>query len=647
MVDIDQVRGYMRQQALEDRERHSIPVTGKTLDEALKQASIELGVPVRRIEYEILKKGSSGFFGVGKQNWSLIAYEAAPEKAEDEEIEEDEFSAFQHEKDIIQDADGEVIVKLTSDGVLVKILPPIGNGKKASEKQAITALKARDVTHFDERLVAGVVKQADGQYVRVGDFDYNPVNDSIMTVDIMDAEMKAFMKVKPPGKGGTDLTVDTMIGFLKNNNVIHGIKEDILTGFEEHPQYDQSVLVAEGSKPVNGANARVMYNFQVDRTDLKLKEKNGRVDFREMNLVQNVVEGQALAKKIPAEEGTPGRTVTGRLLPAKNGQDMEIGIGKNVRLSDDGMTAFASINGQVLLTAGKINVEPIYVVEGDVNLKSGGNVIFLGAVVVKGSVEDGFKVKAAGNIEVMGNVGKSEIDAEGDVIVHQGINGKSGGTVKAGKGVWAKFIENSHVEAGEIVVASDGIINSQVDADKKIICQGKRATIVGGHLRAAEEIHAKTLGSVSGSETILEVGYDPKSVARITELNEKIVAFQAELDELALNIATLENLKKVKKSLPEEKEKYYVELLEKRKTAEAKKEDLEKDKDEIESYLASLKTVGKVSASDKVHPGVVVIIKEVPLRVRNDFRATTFILEKDKVKTKKYEKLEEDFSQRQ
>jgi uncharacterized protein (DUF342 family) len=50
-----------------------------------------------------------------------------------------------------------------------------------------------------------------------------------------------------------------------------------------------------------------------------------------------------------------------------------------------------------------------------------------------------------------------------------------------------------------------------VISNKKIICDGKRATIVGGHLRAADEIHAKTLGSIAGSETILEVGYDPKS----------------------------------------------------------------------------------------------------------------------------------------
>ena len=79
-------------------------------------------------------------------------------------------------------------------------------------------------------------------------------------------------------------------------------------------------------------------------------------------------------------------------------------------------------------------MEPVYTIEGDVNLKTG-NVLFLGTVFVKGNVEDGFSVKAAGNIEIMGSVGKCLLDAEGDIIVHQGIAGKTEGRVRAGR-IW-------------------------------------------------------------------------------------------------------------------------------------------------------------------------------------------------------------------
>ncbi|MEA1910562.1 MAG: FapA family protein, partial [Spirochaetota bacterium] len=452
--------------------------------------------------------------------------------------------------------------------------------------------------------------------------------------------------IRTPGKGGADIEFDNIINFLKNNNVIHGIDEEKLRELENFPEYEKSILIAEGTKAVNGNDAKIIYNFDIARSTVKLKEKNGKVDFKEQNLIKNVVEGQALARKIPLEEGKSGRTVTGRLLPAKDGKDIVFEVGKNVKLSDDGITAVAAINGQVLILLGKLNVEPIYIVPGDVNLKTGGNVTFLGAVLVKGSVADGFKVKAAGNIEVLGNVGKSELDAEGDIIVHQGISGKNGGFIRAGKGVWSKFLENAIIEAGEIVVASDGIINCRVDANKKIICQGKRATIVGGVLRAAEEIHAKSLGSVAGSDTVLEVGFDPKSKIRLVELNEEKEVLVKELESITLDIHTIQNLSKLKKKITDEKKAYLNQLLEKKIENEKQTTVLNDEIEELEEHLSSLSVTGHVSSSFKVFPGVKIHIKDAFLEVKNEFKAVTFINENGLVTMTKYEELEEDFSKK-
>jgi len=635
----------MRNQAEEDRSLKMVEVSGKDLDDAIEQAAIELGLPVKLIEYEVKEPGSKGLFGFGRKDCVIVAYERVEVKPPPSSVEVEEEIFGNVSADAVMDKDGEVIVRLTPDGVLMKVTPPSGRGKKATERMAYQKLAERAVTKYDENLISRVVKAADGQYVKVGDFIYNPSNDAFMALDISDFEMKAFITARPPGPGGSDLSFDSIVGFLKSNNVIHGIDEERILEFEDHPVYNQPVLVAEGTKPVNGDDAKIVYTFETNRS-VKLKEVNGKVDFREMNLIQNVVEGQVLAKKIPAKEGVPGRTVTGKLLPAKSGRDVAINAGQNVKLSEDGMTATAMINGQVILSGDKINVEPILVIQGDVNLKNGGNVIFLGTVLVKGSVEDGFKVKAAGNIEVLGNVGKCEIDAEGDVIVHQGINGKSGGVVKSSKGVWAKFIENSTVDAGDIVVASDGIINSNVLANKKVVCQGKRATIVGGRIRAAEEIRAKTLGSVAGSETILEVGYDPKSRAALLEIEGKIAEIDRILDEVNLNIGTLENFKRARKELPEDKEKYYEELKAQQADLVTDKARLSEEKQKIETYLSSLKIRGRISASSKVFPGVKVYIKDAFLEVKNEFRAVTFINELGMVKVTKYEESDEDFSRR-
>ncbi len=644
MVNIGNIRDYMRSQAEEDRIKKWIQVEGVDLDDALRQAAIEVGVSVKKLEYEIRDPGKKGSFGLGMRKCVIIAYPVISRVDDNPDEDFDINLSGVEEKSV--DKDSEIIVRLTSEGAFLAVFPPLGKGRKATEKQAAAKLNSRNVKDIDQRLVSEVIKIANGSSVKVGEFIYNPASDAIISVEITDFEMKAFVSVKMPGKGGTDVDFDTVLNFLTNNNIIHGIDEDRIRELEKHPVYDTSILIAEGTKAVNGNDATIIYNFDINRSEIKLKEKNGKVDFKEQNLIKNVVEGQALARKISLEEGQSGRTVTGRLLPAKDGKDIVFEVGKNVKLSDDEKTAVAEINGQIMILSGKLNVEPIYVVPGDVNLKTGGNVTFLGTVLVKGSVADGFKVKAAGNIEVIGNVGKAELDAEGEIIVHQGVNGKNGGFVRAGKSVWAKFLENAIVEAGEIVVASDGIINCRVEANKKIICQGKRATIVGGVLRAAEEIHAKSLGSVAGSETVLEVGYDPKSKKRLVKLAENMETLTKELDEVELNINTIKNLVKLKKKLSDEKKTYLNQLMEKQSEIEKQKTAVVDETEEIEAYLSSLSVKGRISSSFKVFPGVKMHIKEAFLEVTNEFKAVTFIKENGLIKITKYQELEEDYSKK-
>ncbi|MFW6338777.1 MAG: FapA family protein, partial [Alkalispirochaetaceae bacterium] len=486
---------------------------------------------------------------------------------------------------------------------------------------------------------------ADDEFVKVAQYDYNPANDAYMSVDFAEAEMKAYLNLSPPGEGGADPTADGIRVFLESNDVVHGIKEAVLHRLDEQPIYREPVLVAEGTRPKNGADAKIQYNFETEPGKIHVKEVEGRVDFKELNRVQNVVEGQVLAKRIPAEQGEPGYTVTGKLLPARDGKNVPIPIGQNVRLSEDGSTAFAEINGLVRIQSGKINVEPVYVVEGDVNMKEG-NIKFLGTVVVKGNVDDGFDVSAAGHIEVMGSVGRCNLSAEGDIIVHQGITGKNSGRIICSGSLWSKFIENAHVEAGELVVVSDGIINSTVFSDKRIVCRGKRASIVGGHLRASEEIDAKALGSVAGMETLLEVGYDPKQKERLVELEEQDAELGKQLDEIGLNMSTIEKMRKAKKQIPKEKLKAYALLKQKREKIKSRREKLRDEMEQIQNYLDQLKINGRISASGTVFPGVKVRIKEAPLDVRNEFHSVTFVAEGGTVSVTKYEESDADISVR-
>jgi uncharacterized protein (DUF342 family) len=639
MVDFVQLQHIMKEQLDQDRAINIIEVQGPTLEDAVSQAATMLNCSIRRLEYEVTERGFTGFMGAGKKTWTIKAYQRIVERkladlGESGDGGVDAVAAAP----VIEDKNGYVFVQLRHAGVFIKVSQSIGRGKKVTNGQVKVALAERNIHEYDQGIASEAVKAADGEYVRIGDFQHNLANDASMTVEITEEEMKALLYVNPPGPGGCDISLETYQTFLKNNKVYHGIDLDFLTNFADSPVYKERVVVARGTPPVNGRDAYIQYNFENDHKARMKEGANGRVDFKDLNIIQNVVEAQPLAKKIPPELGTAGRTVTGNPLPAKDGKDIPIPLGKNVHLGDDKVTIISDMNGQVVEVGGKINVEPVYTVEGNVDLKTG-NIIFLGTVIVKGSVEDGFSVKAAGNIEVNGTVEKAELDAEGDIIVHQGITGsKANGIIRAGKSIWARFIENTALEAGDMVVAQDGIINSRVDAFKRILCQGKRATIVGGRLRASEEINAKVLGSpTAGTETICEVGIDPKTKEQLAMLIENKVNLGKQLDDIKLNMQTLVNIKKQRKSLPEDKEAYLKELDDKRLET---MRDIQKNNEAIakaQDFLANLQTRGRVSASTKVYPGVRVIIKDAKEDIRNEYKAVTFILEDGLVRASAYE----------
>ena len=127
-------------------------------------------------------------------------------------------------------------------------------------------------------------------------------------------------------------------------------------------------------------------------------------------------------------------------------------------------------------------------------------------------------------------------------------------------------------------------------------------------------------------------------------MSEEREALEKELEDLNLNIHTLAKQKKVRKKLPEEKEKFLKELVLTKKEKDGDLEKIDEEMKEIQDYLASLKSIGKVSAAKRVYPGVKIYIKEAFLNVRNEFKATAFINENGNVKMTKYEEPEEDFA---
>ena len=640
MYSLDKIREEMQKRLTLDKQLDSVEVNADSIDEALADASVQLDTKAKGLEFEVIERGSSGFLGIGKKPWKLRVYQNPEFNDKNKKAVGDDLFIETNEdgSPVITNRDGLFYVRHFGDAIKLKVLPPIGSGNSIDVKEVLDVIQRPDTIDFDEKLITKLVSTGtNNEYEKVGSYKHVSAADSIIAVEISRDEMHGNIIVDAPGMSGSDLTYEQIYNAVEAQGVRAGIIPEKIIEFVDNPVYSTPFEVASAVLPEDGKDAYIQYNFETDQKKLKARESDkGNVDFKELNRIQNVVEGQVLATKIPATRGKGGKTILGHYLEAKNGKDINIQLGQNVHLDKDGVNILASVDGQVLFINDKITVEPLLMLDA-VNIKSG-NVKFVGSVIVKGNVEDGFDVRASGTIDIGGSVGKCHIESEnGDIIVHQGVFGKDEGYIKAGKSLWGKFIQSAKIEVEENVIASDSLMNCDVTAMKNIVLYGKKAQITGGTYFATEEICARTIGSAGGSDTTLSVGIDPRAKKRLDELQEMQADLMKELENVELDITTLENQKKIRKSLSQEKEENLSKLIERKDKICSDSKEASKEIESLQQHLRDLKAAGKVKVEGTIYAGTKVYVRDALEEVTTDVKSLTFYYEGGFLKRGKYE----------
>lgn len=338
------------------------------------------------------------------------------------------------------------------------------------------------------------------------------------------------------------MTKEDLLSVLKAHHIVYGVRHEVLSDIiVKLPEYlYKRTLIAEGDRPRDGVNGRVEMAegvYHEEQTGPS-KQEDGKVDFKQVKQINNVRKGELIATRISAEEGKPGRSVTGEELFAKNGKEVYFKIGKNVVADEENKRLFAVIDGVVAKTDGdKINVFPVYEVNGDVDY-SVGNIDFVGTVVIRGNVLTGFRIKASGDIRIVGGVEGAEIEAGGSIEVTAGIMGHNKGYVRAGKTIKCSFVQDANLSAAEDIVVSQSIMHANIRAGKNVICQGSKGLIVGGAIQAGESVNARTIGNSTSTPTVLEVGVLPELRNELLQLRNETRAIKENLDktEKALNL---------------------------------------------------------------------------------------------------------------
>lgn len=622
----------------------SVEVFADSVRQALELAAQELNVDIYSLDYEILEKGTKGFFGIGRQPYRIVVtpLNIGTESEADTDLDELDIklsgaTAGGLKASTDRDFNGSFKIRTTKTGVWLSVTAPSG-GKKVAADEVENACYSMRLDAFDTKAVRDAVAAATGEKVRIADWKPNLNYDGTMRVEIAEDEMKAYVYFTVPKYTGRHMDYDDVVEGLRNSGVVSGIRNDDINNFLDEMTYTRPLLAAEGQQPRNGNDAYIDFKVRVDKSKIKFEEDDsGKVDFRNLELLENVVVGQLLAVKVPAGQGIPGRTITNRVLPARSGKDTAVKFGKGTILSEDGTELTAEINGQVVYKAGRITVEPVYIVTGDVSLETG-NIVFLGSVIVQGSVQDNFEVKAAGNIEVKGTVQKAYLESEGDIVVHQGISGKDEAKVEStGGSVFAKFIQNSNIVAEKNVIVPEGVLHSRVDAGERIYSIGRRAKIAGGVIRAGDEVNARFLGAEGGTKTVIRVGVNPKILQQLDELVQMKTEMDDELKTLRLDLKTLETQKRNSGGLSEEKEKLLSDMSSRESKLSERYGEIAAEVDELNTYIEMLEHKGKICAEKVAYPGVEVYIKDKDFMVRDEYNHVKFSLEGGEIYISDYE----------
>lgn len=451
-----------------------------------------------------------------------------------------------------------------------------------------------------------------------------PVNAKIH-VSISADGLEAYINLEPPSNGGASAPFEMLRSALESQGISHNINIEKLKELAAEPIYERNIVVASGVAPVNGLGGTVSFQFETEKKSFKPREnQDGIVDYRDLGIVENVMQGQVLCIITLPTEGTPGISVKDKELPQKKGQPVPSYLGANTELNADGTAILAKIDGQIEFDGRKINVRETFFIRGNID-NSTGNIKVANNLVVFGAVLAGFKIEAGGNIDVSGTAENSTIHAGGNILLKSGITGSK---LYCDGDLTCRFIENCEIFVkGDI--KAEYILNSNIKCGKSLKTVGKVAKIIGGNCVAGQNIEAATIGTVSNMKTRLELGTDYTSIRRQQELLSQLPELAKKIESVKPLITLMRQLEASgrltaeKKQILDDIETSFVANL---RLQEAAKKELE----EISQSMNN-KSYGKIICTGTIYPGTTVVIGKANLAITESWTNTSIYYDGDEI----------------
>ncbi|MEW6680308.1 MAG: flagellar assembly protein A, partial [bacterium] len=390
----------------------------------------------------------------------------------------------------------------TQDGVYLTINPPGVKGKPVSIEDVL--IEVSQFIDIDEEAIKKAIEKKDGRSVKIGERQYIPELDSPVKIEVIDEDgikaKRVVLTIQEPKPGGRKIKYKEVLWLLKKKGIVYGIdKRKVFLALKK--DYHKPFVAANAFLPTKGENAGYLYKY----------ERNFEV-----------IPGQILAIKKVSTRGNPGINCLSEELPGIFGDDFAIENGRNTRLSEDRDILYAQAEGRATWEGNRCDVEKTIIIDEDLE----NDLDFPGRVIISGSIKEGIKINALGNIEVRGDIEKGcNVSSQESVQVYGHILNNS--SILAKYDIIASSSEESSLKAGGAIVMNTGM-RCKVGADR-IYIVGKKGIImskekpkapeftlpvaiergvkglIGGEIEAESLVFADIIGSVSQEETVIKL----------------------------------------------------------------------------------------------------------------------------------------------
>ena len=553
---------------------------------------------------------------------------------------------------LVHHRDGRAFLKVVAAGL---------HGEPVRARDVLARLELFGLQGFEANYVQDLVELADGLEHDICSWNIPLPEDARIDVAVPPGAGRADIEIIPPRFGGQMASMEGIEKALEKAGVTHGIDIDAIARLVEAqhasagaegptpgggPARPQVRIVrgrvAEATQPRAGTSGRIRHHFNPrPRPQPKLLGDTAaaRVDFRELNVIQTCAAGTLLAEVEDPKPGESGTDVLGRAIAPADVHLARLQPGRNTQLAEDQQSLTSTIAGQVRIHdigggGARIDVEEILDLES-VDYSTG-HIDFPGTVVLRGTVLDGFQVRAAGDIIIEKSVGNVHLRATGDIVLSGGIVGRGQASIVAEGDIYARFVQSAVLHSHGSIFIEEASMHSRLAAAGDILVRGGRGELIGGTALCGRLLHAEILGARNETETTVNVGVSPDVMERLAELEDEYVEKRTTLGKVDIHLRQIEESERTGRMTGEDQETR-TKLLNIRETYRDMLHNLEEQREAIYDRIKP-NPAAAVEVETCIHPGTEIHfgtgVKRYRIETRPILAFSRFVLEEGRIAMK-------------